>query len=87
MRRVVLIALVALVSAAACATTGSRAQLVETAKSALNCTIEQMEVAMVSSTTHWVRGCGQVATFVLECGADDCTWRLQGKPVKRPTSK
>jgi hypothetical protein len=21
------------------------------------------------------------------CGADDCTWRLQGKPVKRPTSK
>jgi len=42
-----------------------------------------MEVAMISSQTHWVRGCDQVATFTLDCAVDTCTWRLQGKPVKR----
>jgi len=80
------LALVAVVVAAACATTGSRKQLVESAGTALGCPVEKMEVAAVSSTTHWVRGCGQVATFTLECGVADCTWKLQGKPVKRPTA-
>jgi hypothetical protein len=66
-----------------CATTGSRAQLIDVARTTLNCPVEQMEVAMISSQTHWVRGCDQVATFTLDCAVDTCTWRLQGKPVKR----
>jgi hypothetical protein len=87
MRALSLVAFVLALAASACATTGSRAQLIESAKSGLSCPVDEMEVAMVSSSTHWVRGCGLVATFVLDCSVDTCTWRMQGKPVKRPTGK
>jgi hypothetical protein len=55
-------------------------QLVNTAVEALKCPVESLEVAAVSESTHFVRGCSRAGTFVVECDGD-CHWKLQGKTL------
>ena len=68
-----------------CVGLSSRQQLVEAATSRLGCSLDKLEVAIISETTHWVRGCGQFAIYELDCAAmGTCVWRIQGKPIPRP---
>ena len=68
--------------AAGCATTSTASpeQLIHTASELLSCPADSLEVAVVSESTHFVRGCKHAATFVVNCDGE-CRWRMQGKPI------
>jgi hypothetical protein len=79
MRRLVLLWCLGVAS---CASTGTASpeQLVNAAVEALKCPVESLEVAAVSESTHFVRGCSRAGTFVVECDGD-CYWKQQGKTL------